>query len=164
MHAIELFTCERHRGDLRLTVGACAANYRRAKAVEPWDTMAPCKGCPIGASHAGEPLTPPAPPPRLCLRCGVTARRLIHNQLCMSCYNRERELLTGHYRRRSPPQGLQIATFQIQTAESVTVPARAASLAEALLVAAKQAPGVPLLAATLAATLPPWKAPRLCGT
>ncbi len=70
----------------------------------------PCVECPIGAAHAKtfglqQPTrraarestdTSPAPLLRLrCVRCERPARRLIGPHLCASCFNRQRETLSG---------------------------------------------------------------------
>lgn len=88
-----------------LPVSACADNYRSRR----YDS---CVGCAIGREHAGEEAVgtksaPPPPPvvPRMCIRCGqtgMTAERLIGrlrrvraHTICVSCYNREREVVRG---------------------------------------------------------------------
>lgn len=157
----DLFTCPNHTGELRLTTSACAANWRRAKNAQPWDSLRVCWGCPIGAANAGEAPTPAAPTDRACLRCGATGRRLVRKQICVSCFNREREVVTGRYRRLVPPAGLRITELQVQLVGSLApLPVRVASLTEALLVAARRHPGAAILAA--AAACPPWNA--LCRT
>lgn len=99
---IELFTCPRHTGGLRLTTLACAANWRKHKDATADGRFHPCHACPIGAVNAGEP----APGPRdtsNCCYCGRPARRLICKSLCVSCFNRVREVITGRWRRQLPP-------------------------------------------------------------
>lgn len=153
----ELFECPRHTGHLRLSPAACAQNWRRAKKAAPWDALRVCRGCEIGAGHAGEAPTPAAPTDRECLRCGATDKRLVRDQICISCYNRERELLTGRYRRQAPPQGLQVMQLRVYVVgQPAPLHVHAASLAEALRVAARRQPGADLLAAT--ASCPPWVA------
>lgn len=154
----ELFECPRHTGNLRLTTASCAQNWRRAKKAEPWDTLRVCRGCDIGAGHAGEDPIPASPADRECLRCGATDKRLLRGQICISCYNRERELLTGRYRRQAPPQGLCVASLQVFiVGQPAPMQVLAASATEALRVAARRQPGAALLAA--AASCPPWVAP-----
>jgi hypothetical protein len=58
-----------------------------------------CRACPVGAQHAGVP-TEAASVSRFlggccCSRCQADARRLIRSSICVSCYNREREVLIG---------------------------------------------------------------------
>lgn len=95
---IEMFTCERHTGGLRLTRNACATSYRRHQ--RPEHHHHPCHRCELGAQHAGAP--PPGPAPsRTCAWCGAQGRRLVFKVICVSCYNRARELATGRFRRAS---------------------------------------------------------------
>jgi hypothetical protein len=107
----DFFTCPRHAGGLRLTPDACAALWARGRAADALDPVARCQGCRIGAGHASAPLSASETrPPRVCVGCGAhcggtTGRRLVVARgLCVSCYNRERELATGRYRRGRPPQ------------------------------------------------------------
>lgn len=154
---MELFQCPQYGGTLRLTPGACAQQYRRAKKVDQWDQLAPCKGCAIGASHAGEKVEH-APPAHVCLRCDKPAGRLIRGQICVSCYNREREALTGRYRRSKPPANLRVTKLAVAIAGAYTpVSVLAASASEAMLMAVRRHPGQPVLAAAPGGRLP-WAA------
>lgn len=101
---LELFTCPEHPGGLRLTPSACASQFQRAKGANPWDSVYRCHGCEIGAANAGCPPPPPAPGRTLCCRCGRTGLRLIRGQICVSCYNREREVRIGKDRRGNAPK------------------------------------------------------------
>jgi len=157
---VELFECPRHTGQLRLTTTSCAKNWQRAKKAEPWDSLRVCRGCEIGAMNAGEAPTPEAPPDRACLRCGATDQRLVRKQICVSCFNREREVLTGRYRRASPPVGLHITTLDVHLVGSPPLHVQVASITEALLLAARRQPGLPIL--DVATHCPPWNA--LCRT
>lgn len=67
---------------------ACADNWRNTRCLA-------CNGCPIGAEHAGEKPTLPRPSRAPCIRCGRTDQRLLHKSLCISCWNRSREVLIG---------------------------------------------------------------------
>lgn len=98
MCEIELFDCERHAGGLKLTTTACAVSYRRHQ--RPEHHHHPCYRCEIGAQHAGAPPPRPAPS-RTCAWCGTKGRRLVFRLVCVSCYNRARELATGRFRRDS---------------------------------------------------------------
>ena len=79
--------------------------WRESKGAQPWDRTWACRGCEIGAGHAQEP--PPGLDPgddgRACLWCGRKGQRLTGKVLCISCYNRSRELRTGSFRREAPP-------------------------------------------------------------
>ncbi len=104
------FRCERQRATLSTT--ACARMWRtaqeRAAPPQPWESLAHCYGCPIGARHAGRPdLVPFAPATALrliCPRCTRQAARLIHGRLCISCYNRELEARKGRNAKGSRPR------------------------------------------------------------
>lgn len=52
------------------------------------DRLANCKGCPLGAEHAGEPLVLSSPlyERRICSRCHRPSDRLINDEHCPSCY------------------------------------------------------------------------------
>jgi hypothetical protein len=51
---MDLFICDRHRGQLQLSTYACARLYRRAEAEEAkrLDLLAPCRGCQCGRDNA----------------------------------------------------------------------------------------------------------------
>lgn len=99
----QLITCPRMAGCLRLLPASCAQNWRRSRKSEPWDSVFVCRGCEVGARHAGETIPLPAVPPKGCCYCGKTDRRLICKSLCVSCANRIFEILRGRYRRHTPP-------------------------------------------------------------
>ena len=89
---------------LRLTPAACAQNWQRARTAQPWDRCFPCRGCEIGAGHAGEtPSLAPGDDGRKCCFCERTGQRLVAKTICVSCANRVFELLRGRYRRDAPP-------------------------------------------------------------
>lgn len=83
------FNCEKQRGTL--SDSSCAAQYKRHKSNCSGSV---CTGCEIGAIHAGEKIIYGLPE-KMCCRCGGTDKRLIHARVCVSCYNRERELSIG---------------------------------------------------------------------
>jgi hypothetical protein len=105
---LRLFRCEPLHADLTAT--SCARNFITA-------TNFQCARCQIGAQHAqtSAPQAPaigrsgfkvgrlePQPP---CVRCGArTLRRLVFKTLCVSCHNRERELLRGVNAKGGPPR------------------------------------------------------------
>lgn len=96
------FSCERMHATL--SVKACADNWRRGH-YEGDLSRLPCKGCEIGAMHAGEAGASRSPllGTRICGRCHRTGMRLIGKHLCVSCYNREREVRVGKNAKGSPP-------------------------------------------------------------
>lgn len=81
------FECTAQR--CTISEASCAAQFHRAKG-----GTSKCTGCAIGAEHAGEVVVY-AMPDKLCPRCGESGRRLIGKSRCVSCYNRERELVKG---------------------------------------------------------------------
>ncbi len=103
---LDTFVCHRHCGGLTLTPGACAGLWHRGKTATPLDAAWPCRGCATGAGHAGEPASgsQAVAPDTVCVRCGTVGRRMIRSQgICVSCYNREREIALGQDRRGKPP-------------------------------------------------------------
>lgn len=137
---MDLFACPRHAGDLRITPATCARMYRRAIHAERFDPITLCLGCPIGAAHAGETIPRvediPQPPKNLCCRCGATDRRLVRGQICVSCYNREREALRGRVLRRA----VTLMPVAIAAPDQV-VECLAGSKLEAALWSLRKAPG-----------------------
>lgn len=79
-----------------LSVGACAANWRAAHDDLP-ERLFKCRTCPLGALHAGETAASMSPlrGATICGRCHRGAVRLIGAHLCVSCFNREREVIKG---------------------------------------------------------------------
>ena len=77
---------------------------------QPWEGRSACVVCPVGAASAGRTQSPVAGAVdaiRLtCPRCERPAQRLIHGRLCVSCYNREREVRIGKNRKGQPPRKL----------------------------------------------------------
>jgi hypothetical protein len=85
------FRCERYR--CGLSTNSCAKRWRSARAAAPGDAerVEKCRGCPIGAAHAGQRAEHYSPLYRLgiCGRCRRGGMRLIYSELlCVSCYNR----------------------------------------------------------------------------
>ena len=64
-----------------------------------------CRGCQIGAMHAGvaEATLSPLYASQICARCNSGGLRLIGGHLCVSCYNREREWILGRNARGRAP-------------------------------------------------------------
>lgn len=103
----ETFHCERLKA--RLTVPSCVSRWRKADArpPEPWDSLTHCRGCPVGAGHAGVEHDPLAIArdawSKVCSRCLHLTDRLIGGRHCPSCYNRDREARIGRNRKGSRP-------------------------------------------------------------
>lgn len=93
----QYFDCPHGMG--MLSVKACAAAY--CDAMSPSGLKegrrASCRSCPVGAMHAGVSPVEQSLSRFLgsgtCSRCHGDARRLIRGSICVSCYNREREVL-----------------------------------------------------------------------
>jgi hypothetical protein len=101
MADLEMFICARMA--LRLTRKGCAALWTsaRQKPPAPWDGRAACVGCNVGARNAGQPDVPEIVAAvdawrRVCPRCRRVSLRMIRGRLCISCYNRDREVRIGH--------------------------------------------------------------------
>ncbi|MFZ4537894.1 hypothetical protein [Propionivibrio sp.] len=87
----------------------CATMYRDAKKL-PLGACVPlekCLGCPIGALHAGDKAPQAKERPvgtLICSRCHHPAARIICGGVCVSCYNREREMIKGKNGKGVPPR------------------------------------------------------------
>ena len=98
-----IMRCDRRT--MTLTAAGCgrlwsAAQVKYAeKTLQPWEGMATCRTCPIGAKNAGREVEavfqPAAALARICPRCTRPASRLIKERHCISCYNRDQEALRG---------------------------------------------------------------------
>lgn len=105
---LTLIRCDRRA--LTLSRDGCAASWRAAerKRPDPWEGRWHCRACPVGAAHAGRPQAETAAVveslQRVCPRCGRRAMRIIQGRLCVSCYNREREVLKGRNAKGGVPQ------------------------------------------------------------
>jgi hypothetical protein len=102
------FACARYG---TLSVMACARNFEAAPQAIKAGRLEGCVGCSIGALHGGRnhaeiAAVPQASRPRVCVRCRrsgceadsrlVGRMRLVRGHtICVSCYNREREVVHG---------------------------------------------------------------------
>ncbi len=90
-----------------LSTDSCTTNWRRAQRLRPDEVTAVhlCRDCPIGAAHAGERHVARSALFGLgiCPRCRKYAGRIIHGTRCVSCYNRERELVAGRNAKGTKP-------------------------------------------------------------
>ena len=97
MDPLELFECKARQA--RLTKRGCQGQWEKAQAdkPEPWQSLWHCRSCPVGAQHAGvvQPVHQDEALAKLCPRCGRLTERMIKGRLCISCYNREREVVRG---------------------------------------------------------------------
>lgn len=92
------FGCPAGLGTMSTTFCADLHRKSRTKAFILEHKRKECRFCPFGALHAGERET--ALGSRLygallCSRCERHANRLVDGRICVSCYNRERENITG---------------------------------------------------------------------
>lgn len=90
-----MFGCQRLAATLR--VASCVQMWKRANEGPPPENLMRCRGCPIGAVHAGasNPTFHPLRGTTTCSRCHGTDKRLIGANLCVSCKNREYEWVRG---------------------------------------------------------------------
>ena len=100
------FRCEPLRASL--SPRACGQNHsdRRHPA---------CHACPIGQRHAAEHSlrVHQSKPATTCARCErLPGRRLLEHGICISCYNRQREVIRGRDRKGNLP-GLQLFTADL---------------------------------------------------
>jgi len=114
-----VFECPRHR--VTMMEVSCKASFQEAKRTGPSGRRAGCISCPIGALHAGEAVpaartTEQGSYGLFCVRCRRTSTdcndarqvgrmRLVRDgTLCVSCYNREREVVHQRNAKGSRPQ------------------------------------------------------------
>jgi hypothetical protein len=97
----EYFRCERLRGSL--SVASCAQRWRTAKDPKN-EVYGMCRGCPIGAAHAGQVCDNPEQGRKVCVRCDEPTTRLIHGLYCPSCINRQYEVEKGRNGKGTAPQ------------------------------------------------------------
>jgi hypothetical protein len=104
---MDVFRCERR--NVTLSPAGCARMWEAAKAKrpQPYEGIAACVACPVGARNAGQPqavTTIACEDLRMvCPRCGCPAPRLINGRFCISCFNRHGEVLSGRNRKGNPP-------------------------------------------------------------
>lgn len=103
--AIRLFACPRYKCDI--SPASCAARFTGAQNLTDKAGMGhpayECKHCVIGAQHAGVQSLKPKRQ-AACVRCGQWAHKLVRGLLCVSCFNRQSEVLKGKDRRGHPPK------------------------------------------------------------
>jgi hypothetical protein len=83
---------------LTLTSSSCVADFKRAsdKRPQPWESRWHCSGCPLGRERSGGGSSRPPFPSGLCVRCHRVGMRIVTKEgLCVSCYNRQKELVEG---------------------------------------------------------------------
>lgn len=96
------FDCARLRATL--STESCAARHLGACG---GDDRVSCRGCPIGALHSGRGQVPASRlTERMCSRCLKRPQRMVKSRLCVSCYNRTREVHRGANAKGVPPRKL----------------------------------------------------------
>lgn len=119
----EVFDCL----PLRATVSpeACAASFRRNQ------NGSACQRCIIGAQHAGTaPDALVGQSEMTCIRCHQGAPRLIGRALCVSCFNRAREVEVGRNRKGGPPS---LWAGRLRLAYAVVTAPKSTALTKALI-------------------------------
>lgn len=97
------FRCDRYG---TLSVRACAQNFAAAPQASRAGRLTGCIGCQVGQQHSGgQVVRNPASFLHFCSRClkspaqfrgdGMGRMRLVNGGLCVSCFNREREVIKG---------------------------------------------------------------------
>jgi hypothetical protein len=105
MPGATFFDCSRlHAG---LTTRACTDMWRAANQARS-ERHTACRSCFVGATHAGVSNASRSPirNAMVCGRCGRGATRLIKKHLCVSCANRQYELIKGRNARGMVPTKL----------------------------------------------------------
>lgn len=97
-----MFHCDRRNATLQ--VDSCKAIWQAANGKLPGN--AACRACPVGAKHAGEGEVSISKlrGTEICARCHRVGIRLIGGDICVSCWNRQRELIIGKNRRGREPK------------------------------------------------------------
>jgi hypothetical protein len=132
----EFFKCEKMLAVL--SVEACVQRWLK---YSDSDGYATCRDCKIGACHAGVEYIQKVPS-TCCVRCGRTDQRLIRRQICISCYNREREYLRGENAKGSFPRDARpIQEMVVNTTRGSVVVHCAVDQTEAVLLALRENPG-----------------------
>ena len=104
---LQLVDCARVK--LRLTESACVRFWFSANPVQPpaWQGRNACYSCSAGAARAGVTLNQMQAArdglSHVCGRCLRTSSRMVRGTLCVSCYNREREVARGRNAKGRPP-------------------------------------------------------------
>lgn len=134
------FDCTRRNA--RLQVASCAAQWKQANSRARSECSHQCQTCPVGAMHAGEgELTMShLRGKEICARCHRVGLRLISGDICVSCWNRQREVFIGvNARGKKPSNHPRITAFRaaIQCGGKITLIKRVHAIStEELMVAA----------------------------
>lgn len=151
-----------------LSVTGCAKRWREA-AVKPvvrpedaaWrpDPFSSCRGCSIGAAHAGAAAVTYSAlfGSSICPRCRKGVTRFIGGKVCVSCYNRAREVAAGlNARGRAPTKIRPLSPVRVRASVNgqpiIIEDAAAVDIFEPTIQALRTMPG-PILFS--------WAAPKL---
>lgn len=128
-----------------LSTATCAARFNEAQSRERFFA---CKNCPVGAHHAGKPppIRSPLNSKRVCARCLRQAPRVVWGRWCVSCFNRQQEVIKGRNAKGAAPKKLRAdmmrdETIIVRLADGRvknTVIDQALNFAEAAIVAARR--------------------------
>jgi hypothetical protein len=101
----EYFRCGRLSAEF--SVDSCGKRWKACQGKEHLGMA--CYRCPIGAAHADASVTHAQYQKPECVRCHQLAGKLVRGLLCVSCYNRQQEVLKGQDRRGRVPNAYERA-------------------------------------------------------
>ena len=92
---LSFFRCDRLNATL--SQQSCAANYKASVRPSDAERLHHCRNCPVGAKHCGGQAVKLSVyyGGNICSRCRRPAGRIIHKRICVSCQNREYEIIKG---------------------------------------------------------------------
>lgn len=97
----QYFTCDK----LRATINreSCSARWKKS------NHQSVCHCCEIGAHHSGKTvISRNAVSELMCARCHRPASRLVRGCVCVSCWNREAEVIKGFNAKGTPPRPVEL--------------------------------------------------------
>lgn len=99
-----MFRCEPRMATLQ--VSACAQMWREAQGRDAPERLDRCRTCVVGAKHAGEGDISRCSlrGSGICARCHRRGLRLVGGHICVSCKNREYEVLKGRNAKGTAPR------------------------------------------------------------
>jgi hypothetical protein len=147
---VQMFRCDKLHA--QLNVASCAQRWVGATR-ENKERLALCKNCPTGALHAGETAASNSSLRGLsiCARCHEMTNRLITKHLCVSCYNRQREIIIGKNARGTVPTRLaaldsRVLRYQTIDGPSVLHTDHSLDMTELIVTVLRNAPNTPTFA------------------
>lgn len=87
-----------------LSVPSCSGRWKESQGGKRFET---CRTCALGAEHSGRKMAV-KPAKTMCCRCADLATRLVDGGVCMSCYNRQREVEKGKNGKGSAPRPVDV--------------------------------------------------------